>query len=100
MTEQSSGRLNRASNEILDATSFLTGTNAAFIEGLYSQYLADPGSVDTGWQSYFAELGEQGLVPTQLGHGPAWRRDSKPALPRDELTEALTGQPAAPAPRK
>src|SRR5580700_8011859 len=101
MTEQSRpDRLNRASNEILDATSFLSGTNAAFIEGLYSQYLANPESVDAGWRAYFAELGEQGLAPTQLGRGPSWARDRKPAIPKDELTEALSGAAAAPADAK
>ncbi len=92
MTEQSrSDRLNRASNDILDATSFLSGTNAAFLEALYAQYLADPVSVDAGWRTYFADLGEQGLTPAQLGRGPAWRRDAKPATPKDEITQALSG---------
>ena len=98
MTEQSRpDRLNRASNEILDATSFLSGTNAAFIEGLYSQYLANPESVDAGWRVYFAELGEQGLAPTQLGRGPSWARDRKPGTPTDDLTQALSGAAAAPS---
>src|ERR1700761_3915228 len=101
MTEQSrSDRLNRASNEILDATSFLSGTNAAFIEGLYSQYLQNPDSVDEGWKAYFAELGEQGLTPTPLGRGPAWKRDSKPTLAKDELTEVLSGAYVPPTPPK
>ncbi len=92
MTEQSSpGRINRASNDILDATSFLSGTNAAFIEGLYAQYLADPGSLDQGWRDYFAGLNEASLSPTQLGRGPAWRRDGKSTLPQDETTLALSG---------
>jgi 2-oxoglutarate dehydrogenase E1 component len=99
MTEQSSpGRINRASNDILDATSFLSGTNAAFIEVLYAQYLADPGSLDQGWRDYFAGLNEAGLSPTQLGRGPAWRRDAKSTLPQDETTLALSGaSPAATA---
>ena len=98
MTEQStSDRLNRASNDILAATTFLSGTNAAFIEQLYAQYLANPDSVDPSWRAYFADLGERGLTPTQLGRGPAWRRDAKPVLPRDEVTAALSGQPAAPS---
>ena len=92
MTEQSgSGRINRASNDILEATSFLSGTNAAFIEGLYAQYLADPNSVEEGWRRYFAELGEQALSPTQLGRGPAWQRDKRAILPTDETTQALSG---------
>jgi 2-oxoglutarate dehydrogenase E1 component len=95
MTEQStSDKLNRASNEIFEATSFLSGTNAAFVEQLYGQYLANPDSVDASWQGYFGQLNEQGLNPTQLGRGPAWKRDSKPDLARDDLTNALTGQEA------
>ena len=93
MTEQSR---HRASNEILDATSFLYGANASFIEGLYAQYLADPASVEESWRTYFADLGEQGLSPTQLGRGPAWQRDKRPATPADELTAALSGEAATP----
>jgi len=98
MTEQSpSDRVNRASNDIFEATSFLSGTNAQFLEALYAQYLANPASLDAEWQSYFASLGEQGLNPTQLGQGPAWRRDQKAPRPKDDLTSALAGEPAAPA---
>ncbi len=107
MTEQSpSNRFRRTSNDILDATSFLSGTNAAFLEGLYSQYLANPDSVDAEWRAYFAGLGEAGLSPTQLGRGPAWHRDRKTALPQDDVTQALSGgssssNPGAkPAPKK
>jgi 2-oxoglutarate dehydrogenase E1 component len=93
MTEQStSDRLNRASNEIFEATSFLNGTNAAFVEQMYAAWLANPSSVDEGWQSYFAQLGEQGLSPTQLGRGPAWKRDTHPDFASGDLIAALTGQ--------
>src|ERR1700688_4694544 len=99
MTEQSpSDRINRASNDILDATSFLSGTNAAFIETLYAQYLADPASLDQGWRDYFAGLNEAGLTPAQLGRGPAWRRDGKSALPQDDITLALSGALSAALP--
>jgi 2-oxoglutarate dehydrogenase E1 component len=98
MTEQSpSDRVNRASNDIFEATSFLSGTNAQFLEALYAQYLANPASVDPEWQSYFASLGEQSLTPTQLGRGPAWRRDQKASRPRDDLTSALAGEPSVKA---
>jgi 2-oxoglutarate dehydrogenase E1 component len=94
MTEQSpSDRVNRASNDIFEATSFLSGTNAQFLEALYAQYLANPASVDPEWQTYFSSLGEQGLTPTQLGRGPAWRRDQKVSRPKDDLTSALAGEP-------
>jgi len=84
--------LNRASNEIFEATSFLNGTNAAFVEQMYAAWLANPSSVDEGWQSYFAQLGEQGLSPTQLGRGPAWKRDTHPDFASGDLIAALTGQ--------
>jgi len=34
----------------------LSGANAAFIEGLYEAYLADPQSVDAEWRAYFDEM--------------------------------------------
>ena len=100
MTEQSpADRLNRASNDIFEATSFLNGTNAAFVEQMYAAWAADPNSVDAGWQSYFSQLGEQGLSATQLGRGPAWKRDARKDIPASDLIAALTGQepPAPPA---
>jgi 2-oxoglutarate dehydrogenase E1 component len=93
MTEQSSqNKLNRASNDIFEATSFLNGTNAAYVEQMYAAWQADPNSVDASWQTYFSQTGEQGLTPTQLGRGPAWKRDAKPQIPASDLIAALTGQ--------
>jgi len=98
MTSQSSDRLNRASNEILEATSFLFGANAPFIEALYARYLENPDAVDPSWAAYFAELGQSRLAPAQIGRGPSWARDLKPELANGELVSALTGQwEAAPA---
>ncbi|MCP2015099.1 2-oxoglutarate dehydrogenase E1 component [Deinococcus sp. HSC-46F16] len=34
----------------------MSGANAAFIEGLYEAYLADPASVDPAWRDYFDEV--------------------------------------------
>ena len=93
MTSQTTpNRLNRASNEVLDLTSFLNGANAAFIEQLYAQYQQNPDAVDDSWRAFFAELGETGLSPTQLGRGPGWRRDAKLKLENGEIVSALTGQ--------
>src|SRR5579871_3288 len=57
---------NRAptSNAVLEATSFLSGNNAAFIEALYDQFLTDPASVDGTWRAFFEAL-EEGR-PVQL----------------------------------
>ncbi|HKX64903.1 MAG TPA: 2-oxoglutarate dehydrogenase E1 component [Rhizomicrobium sp.] len=93
MTEQSpADRMHRASNEIFEATSFLNGTNAAYVEQMYAAWLANPASVDQDWQAYFSQVGDQGLTPTQLGRGPAWKRDSRPGIANGDLIAALTGQ--------
>ena len=93
MTSQSSSdRLGRSSNELLEATSFLFGTNAAFVESLYAQYLENPDAVEESWRTYFASLGQSSLTPAQVGRGPDWRRDQKPQLENGDLVGALTGQ--------
>ena len=64
MTSQSSpDRLDRSSNDLLEATSFLFGTNAAFVESLYAQYLENPDAVDESWRAYFSSLGQNALEP-------------------------------------
>jgi 2-oxoglutarate dehydrogenase E1 component len=93
MTSQpTQDRLNRTSNEVFEATSFLSGANAPFIEHLYAQWLENPDAVDESWRAFFADLGERGLSPTQLGRGPQWRRDAKLRLENGEIVGALTGQ--------
>jgi 2-oxoglutarate dehydrogenase E1 component len=89
--ESSSGRLGRSSNEVLAATSFLSGANAQYIEALYARYLENPEAVEPGWREYFDQLRESGLSPAQLGRGPEWRRDVSAQQDDDELVAALTG---------
>jgi 2-oxoglutarate dehydrogenase E1 component len=45
--------------------SYLSGSNAAFIEELYSKYLKDESSVDENWRNWFAELKNGELAPDQ-----------------------------------
>jgi 2-oxoglutarate dehydrogenase E1 component len=78
-------------NDVLEATSFLFGTNAGFIEGLYAQYLKNPTSVDESWRTFFDALGDSGLTPAQLGSGPSWKNGETLALDNGELVSALTG---------
>ena len=47
--------------------SFLSGSNAAFIEDLYDRYAADPNSVDESWRTLFSSLGK-GVTAFK----PAW----------------------------
>ena len=51
-------------------TSPLQGANAAYIEWLYEQYLAEPGSVPPEWQQYFSSLTAEG---SEVPHGPIVR---------------------------
>ncbi len=91
MTSQSPP-LARSSNDVLEATSFLSGTNAAFVESLYAQYLENPDAVDPSWRAYFAGLGQTALDPAQLwpraGMAPGqettigeWRSRRRPDRP-------------------
>ena len=50
--------------EQFQATSALSGGNAAFIEALYEDYLGDPAAVPAAWRGYFDALkGRAGDVP-------------------------------------
>ena len=93
MNDQTPSRtLNRSSNAVMDSTSFLFGTNAAFIESLYAQWQENPDAVDPSWRAYFSDLAQPGLTATQMGRGPHWRRDAELRLENGELEGALTGQ--------
>ena len=46
-------------NEIFEKTSFLHGTNSAFIEQMYEKYLHNPLSVPTDWQIFFSGISDQ-----------------------------------------
>jgi len=97
MTNEISDDQTAETNALLEESSFLFGPNAAFVEALYARYQENPDAVDESWRAYFMELDEKGLSPTQLGRGPAWRRDNRIQLENGELVSALTGQwPAAP----
>ncbi len=52
------------------ASSALFGTNAAAIEALYEQYIADPDSVPESWRRYFRSLGAR---QEEIPHTPIRR---------------------------
>ena len=52
--------------------SFLTGSNALFVEELYSRYLSDPRSVDEIWATFFAELDDDGSTVLRELKGASW----------------------------
>ncbi len=79
-------------NAAFAQTSFLDGGNAAYIEDLYTRYLANPGSVDADWQAFFQNLKDSGAETRRSATGPSWRRTDWPERPHGEWVAALTGE--------
>jgi 2-oxoglutarate dehydrogenase E1 component len=91
MTAQSrSSQLQRSSNELLEATSFLSAANAAYIEALYAQWQENPDSVESSWAAWFAELGGSGRAPAPFDRTTDWDQ-VLPSGTDSELIGALTG---------
>src|SRR5712672_629254 len=78
-------------NAAFALSSFLQGTNAAYIDDLYARYEQDPGSVDAEWQEFFKSLKDTPADVRKNAEGASWGRDNWPLAPRDELTSALDG---------
>jgi 2-oxoglutarate dehydrogenase E1 component len=91
MTTQSPRNNLRASNDILETTSFLSGTNAAFLEELYARWRESPDSVDPSWRAFFAELGERGLAARHAGSVAPPHLRPRLARADGDLIGALTG---------
>src|SRR6267154_1962342 len=72
-------------------TSFLYGSNAAYIEDLQARYEADPKSVEAEWQAFFASLKDNAADVTRGAQGASWKRPNWPAPERGELVSALDG---------
>ena len=51
---------------------FLSGPNASFIAELYGRYVENPTSVDPSWQTFFAELQDEGRAVLQDLQGASW----------------------------
>ncbi|MFT4151835.1 MAG: 2-oxoglutarate dehydrogenase E1 component, partial [Paracoccaceae bacterium] len=80
-----------------NASSFMDGANADYIDQLQARHAADPASVDAGWAEFFRALGESELDAKKAATGPSWARADWPPVAADDLTAALTGEwPAAP----
>src|SRR5438445_11942937 len=73
-------------NAAFALSSFLQGTNATYIDDIYSRFEKDPGSVDTEWQEFFKSLKDNPADVQRNANGPSWGRNNWPLTPRDELT--------------
>src|SRR6201986_1405203 len=78
-------------NAAFALSSFLQGTNAAYIDDLYARYEQDPSSVDAEWQEFFKSLKDTPDDVRKNAEGASWGRDNWPVSPKDELTSALDG---------
>src|ERR1700742_2098702 len=78
-------------NAAFALSSFLQGTNAAYIDDLYARYEQDPASVEPEWQEFFNSLKDPPADGPKNATGPSWSRANWPVTPRDELTSALDG---------
>ena len=84
----------------LDDTSFLYGTNHAFIEELYGRYLNDPNSVDRSWRGFFGGLGDDIRAVLEEARGAPWapRTPIEPEPDGDGMNgRAVAAAPAKPA---
>jgi 2-oxoglutarate dehydrogenase E1 component len=59
--------MNNSLRALLETTPLGAG-NAAYIESLYEQYLADPSAVEPRWREYFGAL--QNGATNEVAHGP------------------------------
>ena len=78
-------------NELLQATSFLHGTNAAYVESLHSKYSRNPNTVEATWKRYFDALGTEASRGVRSHPGPSWARNDWPGGPADDTTAAFDG---------
>src|SRR5215472_14353339 len=71
------------------------GANEWLVEELYQRYLADPGSVDRAWWSFFADY--QPTLPNGTGPQPVMSRQPAPAAPPAPAPAPAQTQPPAPS---
>ena len=78
-------------NAAFALTSFLDGSNAAYIDDLYARYEVDPQAVDAEWRSFFQSLKDDPRDVARNAQGPSWGRPDWPPLPGGDLVAALDG---------
>jgi 2-oxoglutarate dehydrogenase E1 component len=74
--------------------SLLLGANAPYLSELLCRYLDDPGSVDPGWATLFADLADEGGLVKAERRGASWGPPSPALISGDGGTAA---QPTAAA---
>ena len=75
-------------NKIFEKTSFLHGTNSAFIEQMYEKYLINPISVPADWQIFFSGINDQSAGDSR---NASWSEYSKIKPNNGDLVSAIDG---------
>ena len=83
-------------NQVFAETSFLYGSNAAFIEDLQGRWAADPTSVSAEWRAFFDQLRDNAESVKTAAAAGAWGRSAS-AEPTEE-TGVFDGRWPAPKP--
>ncbi|WP_428151074.1 2-oxoglutarate dehydrogenase E1 component [Brevundimonas sp.] len=83
-------------NQVFAETSFLYGSNAAFIEGLHDKWAVDPSSVSAEWRGFFDQLRDTAATVQASSAAGSWGR-SQVAEPTEE-TGVFDGRWPAPKP--
>ena len=78
-------------NTIFDKTSFLEGSNSAFIEEMYLKYLDNSKNVPQSWKEFFDGLNDdRKIIQTEID-APSWaprkKNNLKTSLPKKDLFE-------------
>ncbi|MEQ1649676.1 MAG: 2-oxoglutarate dehydrogenase E1 component [Hyphomicrobiaceae bacterium] len=76
----------QAENEAFALSSFLHGTNAAYIEQMQTLYENNPGSVPEQWRQFF-----QLMQDSETRHTPSWSQSKTPLDKDNDILGALTG---------
>lgn len=85
----------KSSLEHWQLTSYLSGTNADYIESLYDQFLEDPNSVTPEWRSYFSTLKNGQLQEQHQDYSHRQIQEQFKRMAREPKLAATGGQVAA-----
>ncbi len=83
-----------------EPASFLSGSNAVYVEYLQARYAEDPSSVDESWRALFDGMGDEAEIAKANARGASWDRPDWPPVANGELVSALDGQWDAPPSEK
>ena len=91
MADDGSQPSNPSRNDLLSQTSFLSGSNAKWLDQQYQRYAQNPASVEPHLREFFAGLEDSPDNVLQIANGPSWKRTDWPPLERDDLLSAFDG---------